>query len=138
MADLAITAALVISATGATTEYGTAGATITAGKAVYYDSTTSKWKLADADDATAAVRMSTKGGIALNGASDGQPLKVHRAGQITIGGTLTPGLPYFLSPTPGGIGLIAEVLSGDYIVPLGFALSATVLDVHITYTGATV
>jgi hypothetical protein len=138
MADLSITAANVLASASASTEYGTAGATITAGQAVYYDTADSKWKLADADSATAAVRMSSKGGIALNGASDGQPLKVLRSGDITIGGTLTAGSAYYLSPNPGGIGLIAEVLSGDYIVFLGIAKSTTVLNVNIIYSGATV
>jgi hypothetical protein len=137
MADLSITAANVIAGSNSISEWGVAGATITAGQTVYYDSDTSKWKLADADSATAAVRMSTKGGIALNGASDGQPLKVLRSGAITIGGTLTAGSMYYLSPTPGGIGLLAEVLTGDYIVALGIATSTTVLNVAIQYSGAT-
>lgn len=137
MASLSITAANVIAGTDSTSEYGTAGATITAGQAVYYDETTSKWKLADCDDATAAVRMSAKGGVALNGASDGQPLKVLRSGDITIGATMTAGTSYYLSPTAGGIAPLADVLTGDTIVLIGVAHSASVLNVAINYTGAT-
>lgn len=137
MADLSITAASVLAGTDSTSEWGVAGATITAGKAVYYDEATSKWKLADCDDATAAVRMSVKGGIALNGASDGQPVKVLRAGDVTIGATLTAGTSYYLSPTAGGICPLADVLTGDTIVLIGVAHSTSVLNVAINYTGAT-
>jgi hypothetical protein len=137
MADLSITAASVIAGTDSTAEWGVSGATITAGKAVYFDETTDKWKLADADDATAAVRMSAKGGIALNGASDGQPLKVLRSGDVTIGASLTAGTAYYLSPTAGGICPLADVLTGDTIVLIGLAASASVLNVAINYTGAT-
>lgn len=137
MADLSITAASVIAGSDSTSEWGVSGATITAGKAVYYDETTSKWKLADCDDATAAVRMSAKGGIALNGASDGQPVKVLRSGDVTIGASLTAGTSYYLSPTAGGICPLADVLTGDTIVLIGVAHSTSVLNVSINYTGAT-
>jgi hypothetical protein len=137
MASLSITAANVIAGTDSTSEWGVAGATITAGQALYYDETASTWKLADCDDATAAVRMSAKGGIALNGASSGQPLKVLRSGDITIGATMTAGTSYFLSPTAGGIAPLADVLTGDTIVLIGVAHSASVLNVAINYTGAT-
>ena len=137
MADLSITAANVIAGTSSTSEFGVAGATITAGQAVYYDDSTSKWKLADTDSATAAVRMSSKCGIALNGASSGQPLKVLTKGDITIGATLTAGTTYYLSPTPGGICPLADVLTGDYLTIIGIAKSTTVLNVAINYSGAT-
>jgi len=137
MSDLSITAANVLAGADSTVEYGTAGATITAGKTVYFDDTTDKWKLADCDDASAAVRMASKGGIALNGASDGQPLKVLRQGDITIGATLTAGTAYYLSPTAGGIAPLADLGGGDNIVLIGMAKSTTVLNVAINYTGAT-
>ena len=53
MTDLVITAANVIAGTGARRALGTAGATITAGKVVYFDSSTSKYKLADNNSGTA-------------------------------------------------------------------------------------
>lgn len=136
MSDLSITAANVLAGTDSTAEWGTAGATITAGKSVYYDEASGKWKLADCDDATAAVRMSVKGGIALNGASDGQPLKVLRSGDITIGASLTAGVAYYLSKTAGGIAPLADI-SGGTVVLIGVAHSTSVLNVAINYTGAT-
>lgn len=136
MADLVITAANVRAGTGARVVLGTAGATITAGKAVYLDSADSEYKLADCDSATAAIR--SPAGIALNGASDGQPLVVLEEGPITIGATMTAGIAYYLSPTAGGICPVADVLAGDYPVILGIATSTTVLEVSIQEAGVAI
>ena len=79
--DLSITAANVAPSSGAQYADGTAGATITAGQAVYLDTSANTYKLADCD-ATAATAVIA--GIALNGASSGQPIKIQTAGTITI------------------------------------------------------
>ena len=81
MADLTITAASVVAGEGASVKQGTAGATITAGKAVYRDGADGKYKLADSNGATATIRGVD--GIALNGASDGQPVSILTAGPLT-------------------------------------------------------
>ena len=101
MADLTITVANVAKGTGASTTNGTAGATITAGQVVYLDSADSRYKLADTDSATAAVRAPV--GIALHAALSGQPLQILTGGLITIGATTVVGVPYYLSGTAGGI-----------------------------------
>lgn len=132
MADLSITAASVIAGSGSRKVGGTAGATITAGKVVYLDTTDSKYKLADADGASA---LRSPAGIALNGASDGQPLSVLTEGPITIGATMTAGVTYYLSPNPGGIAPIADILAGDYPTIIGIATSSTVLNVNIQEAG---
>jgi hypothetical protein len=133
MADLTITAANVISGSGATRVTGTAGASITAGQVVYRDSSDGKYKLADCDSATAAVR--SPAGIALHAASTGQPLTIQSAGPITIGATVTAGVAYYLSATPGGIAPVADLASGDYPVILGIATSASVIDIDIQEAG---
>lgn len=133
MADLTITAASVLAGSGARAARGIAGATITAGQSVYLDTTTGKWKLADSNSATAAAR--TPGGIALNGASDGQPLAVHTEGPITIGAALTAGVAYYLSDTPGGICPVADLGAGEYPTVIGIAASTTVLNVKINASG---
>lgn len=132
MADLSITAANVIAGSGAVIEHGTAGATITAGQTVYLDEvTTGRYKLADADGSgTTRPR-----GIALHGASDGQPLAVIKEGRLTINAVLTAGVSYFQSPTPGGIAPRADVLTGDIVTYLGTAISTTVLNLDIDYSG---
>ena len=135
MADISITAANVVKGSNAVVEPGTAGATITAGQVVYKDAADGKYKLADADSATAAAKAPR--GIALNGASDGQPLSIIRSGDVTIGATLTAGTAYYCSPVAGGICPLADVASGDDVVLLGLAKSTSVLAVDIQVTGVT-
>jgi hypothetical protein len=133
MANLSITAASVISGDNAILESGTAGETITAGQLVYKDETSKKYMLADSNSATAAVR--TPRGVALNGASNGQPLVIQRAGDITYGATLTAGTAYYLSDTPGATCPLADVGSGEYVALIGLAKSTTVLTIAIQAPG---
>ncbi|WP_028003175.1 hypothetical protein [Sinorhizobium meliloti] len=137
MADIVITPASVVPGAGAKVTSGTAGATITAGQVVYLDSTTTgKWHHADSDAATAAARgQGANVGIALNGASNGQPIDVLTEGPITLGAVLTAGTAYYLSPTPGGIAPLADLLTGDYVTLLGLATSTSVLNLDIQYSG---
>lgn len=131
MTDVSITAANVLQGAGAVTENGISGDTITQGQAVY-KAADGTWVRADADSATALARAATA--IALNAASANQPIVVQRSGEITIGGTLTPGLPYFLSNTPGGICLVADVGTGEYYDIIGIAKSASVLKLGFNYS----
>lgn len=131
MADLTITPANVVAGANASVEAGAAGEAIAAGKAVYLSSTTKKWMLADSNSATAEARKAT--GVALNGAALNQPVDVQKAGDITIGATLTPGTAYYLSDTPGGICPLADVGAGEYVCLLGLAKSASVLALDIQF-----
>ncbi|EHK56823.1 hypothetical protein [Allomesorhizobium alhagi] len=133
MADIIINAADVVAGSNATKEAGTAGEVITAGQAVYRASATGKYMLADNDSATAEVRQPR--GIALNGATANQPLTIARSGDITIGGTLTAGMDYYLSAAPGGVCPRADILAGDYVCLLGLAKSTSVLALDIQYPG---
>jgi hypothetical protein len=136
MSDISITAANVVASGGATIDRSAnAGASITAGQVVYKDDTTGTWKLADNNSATAEAK--TPEGIALNGAASGQPLAVATAGDITIGGTLTAGSPYYLSGTAGGIAPAADLASGMNVCLLGLAKSTTVLTLRIQAPGVT-
>lgn len=133
MADLIITAANVIADSRARTTLGKAGATITAGQIVYLDSATATYKLADNNSATVAARSPV--GVALNGASSGQPLVVAESGRVTIGATLTAGVAYYLSDTPGGLCPVADVGAGEYSTIIGIAVSTTVMNVKIQESG---
>ena len=133
MVDITITAASVVAGSDANTVSGSAGETIAAGKAVYLSSSTRKYMLADSNSGTAEAR--TPLGIALNTASLDQPLVVQKSGDITIGATLTAGVAYYLSDTPGGICPLADVGSGEYVCLLGLAKSTTVLDLNIQASG---
>jgi len=132
MADISITPANVVPGSDAVRESGTAGATITAGQLVYLDTSDMKFKLADSNGA-AALRVPN--GIALNGASNGQPLSVQKGGDITIGGTMTAGIPYFLSDTPGGLCPLPDIGTGEYSCIVGIAKSTSVLAVNIQPSG---
>ncbi len=135
MADITITAANVLPGADARIEHGTFGATVTQGQVVYKDAADGKYKLADTDSATAAVKVPR--GIALNAGSDGQPATIQLSGDITIGATLTAGVAYYLSPVAGGIAPLADVAIGDDYTLIGLAESTTVLHLDIQVSGVT-
>ncbi len=129
MSDISITAASVLAGANAKRRVGKAGATITAGQVVYEDSSDSnKFKLADADASAATAKVA---GIALHGASSGQPLEIDSDDDdFTPGGTLSLSAAgdtgiYVLSGTAGGIAPVDDLAAGDYPVILGVAKSAT-------------
>lgn len=136
MAALTITASQVLPGTGATIVRYTANATITAGQTVY-DAGSKVAALADADASEATSQCK---GIALNGASTGQPVDILESGEITIGAAAAPveGVPYFLGPTAGSIGILADVLAADYLVYLGVGIGSNKINVRIHITGAQV
>lgn len=133
MADISITAANCLPVDETDIVAGKAGETITAGQILYKASADGRWYKADANAATAEARKPI--GVALNGASAGQPISVQRSGRITIGGTLTAGVTYYLSDTPGGVAPLADVASGEYYAVLGVAQSTTVLLLGFSYSG---
>jgi hypothetical protein len=133
MADLSITAGNVLKTSGSVTN-GIAGATITAGQSVYLDTTTNKWKLAQCDG-TAAEAGSGGIGVALNGASDGQPLQVLTAGPYNPGATVTVGQTYVVPRTAGNIAPISDLASTDRVTLLGVATTASELTLAPNVSG---
>jgi hypothetical protein len=134
MADLSVTAANVVKTSGSTVN-GTAGATITAGQAVYFDSATNRWKLAK-DSGTAEEAGASGIGVALNGASSGQPLVVQTQGPYNPGATVTLGLIYALSDNAGAIAPATDQGSTDRVTLLGVATSASELTLAPVVSGA--
>lgn len=125
MSAISITAANVAVVSGATITRGTAGATFTAGQTAYLDSATNTFKLCDADASSAAA---TCVGIALNGASSGQPLALCTAGDLTIGGSaLTIGIVYGTGSTAGAINPASDQTTNWYPCVLGIAKTANIL-----------
>lgn len=134
MADISITAANVVAGDDADFYQGSAGATITAGQAVYLDDVTNQLLVGDANGSmdTAEVK-----GIALHNASLDQPLRVQTAGTITIGGTTVVSTVYGLSGSAGGIRPISNTspdnpASGDYttLIGVGSASNKLVLCIY--------
>jgi hypothetical protein len=136
MADLTVTAASVLWTSG-TKQTGVAGATVTAGQAVYLDSTTSTLKLAQSDG-TAAEADAV--GVALHAAGSGQPLVYASQGAlINIGATTTKATTYVVSATAGGVAPQADLVSTNKIVRLGYATDAAgAFVVDIRNTGVSV
>jgi len=129
MADLTVTAASVAPGTDATIEPNyNAGATITAGQTVYLSTTTNTWLLADANLSQAAAVL---GGVALNGASSGQPLAVLTRGNLNPGATAVVGMVYVLSGTAGGIAPVADGVTGWYTSILGIGTTTSNIAVNI-------
>lgn len=126
MADLTITAANVIPSSGARrSEYFIdTGVTVTAGQAVYVDTTSGKLKLADADAAASALAL----GIAELGGSPGQKIPVvYEDDAFTAGATLVVGETYVVSTTAGGIAPLSDLAAGDFTTILGIATTAALL-----------
>lgn len=133
MAALSQTPASVLrSATGSTIANGVAasGVTVAAGNMVSLDSATNTYKLADAN--VSAVKVPA--GMALGGAGPGQPFFFVTADSaLTPGCTMTVAAVIYLSPTAGSITeTAADVASGEWLVPIGQALTATTMRLNIT------
>lgn len=136
MANISITAANVAVSTAAVVrrEYP-AGATITAGQLVYLNAP-NQWALVDSDAAVTGNGVNDLCGIALNGASSGQPLAVctQDLGGFTVGGTLVNGRTYYSSTSAGAIADDVPT-TGAFPRVLGVARSAALLVFNPTASG---
>lgn len=132
MADLSITAANVAQLTGGKSARttGIAGATITAGMPVYRIAATGKLGIAANTSAVLAEVV----GIALHGASDGQPLTYQHRGTINPGATVAVGMPYFLSAA-GLISPVNDATTADFMTYLGMGITASILELGIQASG---
>jgi hypothetical protein len=117
-------------------EVRVAGGTIVKHDWVYADTTASnKVKQCD-NDATATAKAL---GMALHAAVSGEYVLVAKNGaRVTVGGGMTAKTFYYLSGNVGKTAPLADLLSGDYITPVCFAESTTVLVVDIHDTQITV
>jgi hypothetical protein len=132
MADITVTAAQVLPGTGTDCNFenGIAGATITAGQVVYLDTTNNTYKLADNND---SVATAVAAGVALHGATAGQPLRIQTAGAVTIGAGAAPvaGMVYMLSATPGGIAPHADLTTGNRATILGVGRASGAIQLRL-------
>lgn len=135
MSDISVTAANVLAGPNAKKRTGIAGATITAGQALYEDSSDSnKLKLADANASATTAKCV---GVALHGAASGQPITfVEEDDDFTPGATLSLSAAaddgvYVLSATAGGIAPVGDLASGMYPVIMGVAKSTSKMKLKI-------
>jgi hypothetical protein len=132
MPAIAITPASVVAGADADFFQGYAGATITAGMAVYEDAQDHKLRGADCDGGARAANVK---GIALHGASAGQPLRVQTAGRLSIGGTTVSGATYALGSTAGAIVPVAEVGVSSFMTIIGVGGTNNTLNIDIAASG---
>lgn len=137
MADIVVTAASVLAGANAKKATGVAGGTVTAGQTVYADSADSfKLKAGDANASSVTAKIA---GIALHGASSGQPLTyVYEDDDFTPGATLTTGTVYVASGTAGGIAPVADLTTGWYPTVLFIAKSTSKAVLKLVAGGAAI
>jgi hypothetical protein len=135
MPDLTITPAnVVIDAAGQTAKGGTAGVTIDAGEICYADTAdANQFKLSDSSTAVKAAVV----GLAVNSASDEQPVSYVTGGRVNIGAG-TVGEYYVVSDTPGKIKPHSDLASGEFATGLGFCVEANIIDIKINKSGAAI
>ncbi len=134
MTDLGITASQVLPDNAAVKLSGLAGETITAGACVYLNSTSTTWKLFDTND---SANNTGTPGIALNGASAGQPISVQMNGSPTLGAAAAPvlGVVYVASANAGGIAPAADLTTGWRTTILGVGGASNTLVMSVINSG---
>lgn len=135
MADATVTAASVATTSTTLTRAVQWGGTITAGMAVYEDSSDNNDAKA-ADCTTSAATAACKG-IALNGGADGQPGDIAVGGELDPGFTATEGVIYVLSEA-GAICPSADLLTDDYVTIIGVGNASGNIDLIMKATGSQV
>jgi hypothetical protein len=133
MADLTVTAANIIPATGAVILSGIAGGTITAGQAIYEDGAAGSVLKAAQGTTLAASRVV---GIALNGGAIGQRIAYIQSGNLAVGTILTVGQTYVTSAAvAGSIAPLADLTTGHFPAILGIATTTSNLKVSLVIGG---
>jgi hypothetical protein len=128
MADLSITAANVayVSGGNGVKKKGIAGGTITAGMPLYVIAATGKLGIAANTSAVLAECV----GIAMNSASDNQPVNYQDGGTINPGATVGVGKLYVLSAA-GLISPVDDVTTGDFVTYLGAGITAATFEINL-------
>lgn len=122
MADYVITPANVKALGGSTVLWGTAGATIAAGDALYEDPADGKLKLCRCDAGATFTAANLKG-IALAGASSGQPVSYASAGLVELHPSVAVGLTaaiVLVSTNAGELRPQTDLASGQFVTIAGF------------------
>ena len=129
MADYTISSIEVASSRSRATNVQ-AKVAITAGEAVYLDSATGKYDLADASAAATA----TVAGLAVTDAAiDGYFLYV-AAEEVDLGAILTPGDFVYLSATAGKLCPFADLVSTNVVTQIGHATTTSNLKINLVNT----
>jgi len=132
MSDKVITQANVIASTAATKNSGTAGATITAGQAIYKNTATNTYFPA----INSAGTVQVVAGIALNNAFAGQPITFTASDPaFTPGFSTSIGETLYLSGTAGNICPVGDLITGSQPVILYLGTGTATAVLNITAAG---
>lgn len=113
-ADVTITSVTPSSSAAGINRTHIAGEALSVGNLVYRKASDLKIYKADANSATAEVRVVY--GIVVSAAASGAPcVVVTEDPALTLGATLTKGTAYVLSATAGGLAPLADMTTGDYV-----------------------
>jgi hypothetical protein len=125
----------------AETTLGVAGEEIEAGEICYAGASDPEWNLALSFDTTKGALPGSRIGMALNHANPGQPILICTyAESITIASTLsiTKGMSYWVDKvTPGKIHPENDLVTGQYRIFVGIALSTTSMKIEPVVTDVT-
>jgi hypothetical protein len=135
MTDLVFVASEILASPSAKRTEGISGGTPVAGDVMYLSPDDDQWRRASNNSATVGAKVPS--GIALNGATTGQPIDVFVWGDLTVSSVLTPGDAYYLSANPGKICPRADVIAGMDVCFIGIARSTSVLMVNFMVPGVT-
>ena len=125
MADLVLTAALIIPSAAAEIARGLSGATILRGNTLFKD-TDNKMKLCDANGASPLYKFA---GIALVDSSAGQPvLYVTKDPSLALGTGSAGDILITSGANPGGIAPHTDVAAGMFVTTLGVMTANGVLN----------
>jgi len=109
------------------------GETISAGQLVYVDAVTQECQLCDADISQAAA---TVRGIALTPGIDGGYGIIAISGRLVlVGATMVVTDSYYVGDAPGALAPDADLATGDWIARVGRAVTATELQLDISWYG---
>jgi hypothetical protein len=136
-ANLSITAAEVLPTSSTESTQGISGAVIAAGDVVWYDSSTTTWKLFDGNDTTANTGTPR---IALTSALvAGQPITVATGQDMTIGATAaaSTGVIYVASTTAGKMCPAADLATGNRVTVIGVGKATAKLQLVLSNSGVT-
>lgn len=108
------------------------GGTVAAGQPVYKDAADLKYKLGDNNASTATKDV--LGIVVTPGVADGYGYVATKGSIVLVGTTMVVGATYYLGATAGEIVPEADLATGNGVVRLGTAASATQLDLDIANT----
>jgi hypothetical protein len=130
MAAITVTPGSVLFVDGERVNGYLAGATITAGMAVYVDTAGLVQIGTNATSAGSGVAAPYVG-VALNGGAASQPIQILKTGgTVNIGGTAAVGKQYCLG-TAGGIIPVDDIATGEYITTIGVGITAANLKLGV-------